>query len=306
MHYLTICAIFRDEARHLAEWVAFHEEVGVEHFFLFDDRSADDPERVLRPWIDRRRVTLRPWDATKADQLRAYGACLVDNRNTARWIAFIDIDEFLFPASAGALPDILAPLEHAPGVGANWVMYGSSGNQTPPAAPTTLAYQLHAPINLRISDPRLRIAGSALGGSRDYRAHSTHIKSIVDPSRVARIRTPHSFDYAGGALAITPAGVEITGTPGNAFTEVADVSTLRINHYWSRSLEEFERKLARPRIDGGGTYDARIGRFMESVMNAVHGPEAIDIGKRVAARLGLPEDTRSEADWRALATTRRT
>ena len=39
---LAVCAIFRDEARYLAEWVSFQRVQGVERFYLYDNRSADD------------------------------------------------------------------------------------------------------------------------------------------------------------------------------------------------------------------------------------------------------------------------
>src|SRR5512133_3338974 len=39
---LAVCAIFRDEARYLAEWVSFHRVQGVEKFYLYDNRSTDD------------------------------------------------------------------------------------------------------------------------------------------------------------------------------------------------------------------------------------------------------------------------
>src|SRR5262249_58542936 len=39
---LAVCAIFRDEARYLAEWVSFHRVQGVERFYLYDNRSSDD------------------------------------------------------------------------------------------------------------------------------------------------------------------------------------------------------------------------------------------------------------------------
>ena len=52
--YLVACAIFRDEAPYLAEWIAFHRLVGVEHFFLYDNGSTDDPRAVLDPLIAER------------------------------------------------------------------------------------------------------------------------------------------------------------------------------------------------------------------------------------------------------------
>jgi hypothetical protein len=34
MSYLSICAMYRNEAPYLREWVAFHRLMGVERFYL--------------------------------------------------------------------------------------------------------------------------------------------------------------------------------------------------------------------------------------------------------------------------------
>jgi hypothetical protein len=41
MKPLAICAIFRDEAPHIAEWVAYHLMIGFDHFVLYDNKSED-------------------------------------------------------------------------------------------------------------------------------------------------------------------------------------------------------------------------------------------------------------------------
>jgi hypothetical protein len=48
--YLSICAIFKDEAPYLAEWIEFHRHVGVERFLLYDNLSTDNGREVLEPW----------------------------------------------------------------------------------------------------------------------------------------------------------------------------------------------------------------------------------------------------------------
>lgn len=44
-----VCAVFKNESRHLGEWLKFHNLMGEEHFFLYDDNSADDFMTVLQP-----------------------------------------------------------------------------------------------------------------------------------------------------------------------------------------------------------------------------------------------------------------
>ena len=70
---LALCAIFRDEALYLEEWLQFHHIHGVEHFYLYDNGSADDPLGVLDPWVGRGAL---PADARTSQQLPAYADCL--------------------------------------------------------------------------------------------------------------------------------------------------------------------------------------------------------------------------------------
>src|SRR3954453_4443413 len=49
---LAVCAIFRDQARYLAEWVSFHRIQGVERFYLYDNRSTDDWRSELQSEIE--------------------------------------------------------------------------------------------------------------------------------------------------------------------------------------------------------------------------------------------------------------
>jgi hypothetical protein len=72
---LVIGAIFRDEARFLDEWVAFHHARGVEHFYLYDNGSSDDVQSVLAPWLARGVVTLIPWPR-RPGQKGAYRDCV--------------------------------------------------------------------------------------------------------------------------------------------------------------------------------------------------------------------------------------
>ena len=128
---LTVCGIFRDEAPYLAEWVTFHRLQGVEHFWLYDTLSEDDWRSELAPELAAGIVTVTPWPE-EAGQPSAYLDCLQRHRDETRWMAFIDIDEFLFSPSGRRLPEVLRAFDHRPGVVANWRMLQSAGASDPP------------------------------------------------------------------------------------------------------------------------------------------------------------------------------
>jgi hypothetical protein len=222
--YLSICAVYRDEAPYIREWVEFHRLVGVERFFLYDNLSSDDHRDVLAPYVEDGVVTVRDWPWWPA-QIQSYDDCLKRHATDSRWIAFIDLDEFLFSPTGTPLPDVLREFEEFPGVGVNWAVFGSSGHRTRPPGLVIESY-------LRRTD--------APGINR-------HIKSIVNPGRVRAFCLPHFFMYDHG-LAVDERRRPITGPPYSQTDEVS-FERLRVNHYTVKSDEEFRMKLARGPAD---------------------------------------------------------
>ena len=58
---LSVCAIFKNESKNLREWIEYHQLVGVDHFYLYENGSTDSFLKVLRPYINKKIVTVVPW-----------------------------------------------------------------------------------------------------------------------------------------------------------------------------------------------------------------------------------------------------
>src|SRR5204863_3517556 len=123
--YLSIVAIYRDEASYLREWIEFHRIVGVERFFLYDNFSVDDHREVLARYVEEGLVVVHEWPVFPG-QIQAYDHCLAVHGEESRWVAFIDTDEFLFSPAGDPLPNVLRDYEEFPGVIVNWATFGSS------------------------------------------------------------------------------------------------------------------------------------------------------------------------------------
>ena len=63
---VAICAIFKNEALYLKEWIEYHKIVGVEHFYLYNNNSEDNYEAILAPYIQDGTVTLTQWTQNQA------------------------------------------------------------------------------------------------------------------------------------------------------------------------------------------------------------------------------------------------
>ncbi|HZO60835.1 MAG TPA: glycosyltransferase family 92 protein [Solirubrobacterales bacterium] len=239
--YLSACAVYRNEGPYLREWVAFHKLVGVERFYLYNNRSEDDGHReALAPYIEDGTVVLHEWPdclpprvvTGEATQTATYQHCLQNHGEDSRWIAFIDLDEFLFSPTGRALPDMLSEYERWPGVGVNWAMFGPSGHITRPEGLVTESYVRRS----------------------NRKGHNEKIKSIVDPRRVRNFCLAHFFVYHGEPhLAVDENHRPIDARPGSPLSITDEVSfeKLRVNHYTTKSEEEFRRKQLRVRVDNG-------------------------------------------------------
>lgn len=155
-------------------------------------------------------MTLHDWPIepgqVPSPQVSAYNDCLARHGPGTRWIAFIDLDEFLFSPTGTPVPEVLRDYEHVSGVGVPWALFGLSGHETRP--------------------PGLVMENYTERSTRPRRSH--WFKSVVDPRRVVAARGPHAFNYNERL---------------NPVPCFAPFDSLRINHYWTKSEEEFMRKI---------------------------------------------------------------
>lgn len=124
---VSICAIFKNEANYLKEWIEYNRLIGVQHFYLYNNFSSDDYISVLNPYIESGEVTLIDWPIEQG-QMLAYQDCIKKYKNSSQWIGLIDIDEFIVPFDKENIYDILHNFEKkAPAVKFYWKVFGTSG-----------------------------------------------------------------------------------------------------------------------------------------------------------------------------------
>ena len=123
---VSICAIFKNEASYLREWLEFNHLVGIDHFYMYNNNSEDDYEIVLKPYIDKGWVTLVHWPHNQK-QMESYMDCIEKYSKDTKWLGFIDIDEFIVPKSTDNIYDFLKNFENRGSVNIYWRLYGTSG-----------------------------------------------------------------------------------------------------------------------------------------------------------------------------------
>ena len=223
-HYLAVCAIAKDEGPYFKEWIEWHLSQGVDHFYIYDNESSDGTREILQPYIDSGVVEYKYWPGHRR-QLAAYDDCLEHYRLASRWIAFIDLDEFIVPVKDTSIPAFLKRFEAFAAVEINWLVYGSGGHKTKSPGTMMERFRFHS-----LPDHRL----------------NRHVKSIVNPREVFTMIGCHEAAKISGSIADSH-GQPVTK---NFREREPQQDIIRINHYAVRSYEEFLEKQARGRASG--------------------------------------------------------
>jgi len=230
-YYLCICCIIKDENQYLEEWISYHRKVGVEHFYIYDNGSKVPIADTIRQIGAEQYATVRTIKG-KAKQVKAYGDCIKRYGGTSQWIAFIDTDEFILSKNTNhQLPEFLKDYEPYGGLGVNWLIFGSNGHIERTNRPQLESFTMRSEAGFHVN---------------------RHIKSIVQPRYVQSSKNAHSFNYIEGKFAVNENFEPIEG----AFSEPS-VNKIQLNHYYCRSMEEFDEKINR------GIADTRKKRTLE-------------------------------------------
>ena len=220
-YYLAVCAIAKNEGPYFKEWIEWHRVHGVEKFYIYDNESTDCTQEVLTPYIESGLVEYNYWPGMK-QQLPAYDDCFERHRLEARWLAVIDLDEFIVPMMDKTIPGFLYRMEKFSVVEINWLVYGSGGAKTKEPGGVMERFHRHS-----LPDHVL----------------NRHVKSIVDPRRVCTMVGCHEAARISGRAADSHGMLLKKGFRDRKPQQ----DVIRINHYAVKSYEEFLAKRARGR-----------------------------------------------------------
>lgn len=268
----AVCAVFKNEARYLEEWLEFHHLAGVEHFFLYDDQSIDGFEAILAPWIDAGIVTLRKSKGRK--QRSVYNHCLRHGARKSRWIAFIDLDEFLFSPTGQQLGTLMERYSRFPAVFVHWLLFGSNGHVHPPDGGVLDNFTKCIGLDSSIHERFEHSKGDTRAGRVTGRARQG--KSIVNPRAIVDLGVHRPWKILWGELVNENFVTNPTNLPpGTPFS--CDV--IRINHYWSKSIDELTAKVLRGNFSAKGGSLENLPEHLrrESQLNQVEDRLIIEI-----------------------------
>jgi len=224
---IEICAIVKNEARYIAEWLEYHILLGVSQFTIYDNGSEDELSAVCNLFDC---VTLLPWPYRDCQQRTAYQDYLRREGEKSIWTAFIDADEFIAPPPNVELLNMLSGLgSDIGGIEMPWVIFDSNEHDVAPPGLVMESYT---------------------------RAHSIapqrNVKTICRPRavNVEEFLSPHRFSYNFGYRAVE-----------------ASIQQLPLFHYMLRSRADVRLKVARGDVWSQETERKRLANVDKAVQS---------------------------------------
>lgn len=222
---LAIAACFRNELLFLEEWLHYHLLIGVQHFYLANNDFDKVPgNSILLPYIKKGIVTLIPDCNTSWAHHRTMPKLLDLAIGNTKWLAVIDIDEFIYPQKQDLdIYKLIKEFEKPKiaALGLNWCVYGSS-NQI-----------FHREL----------VSTYYLKRASQFHPINYTVKLIIRPEQVSKCKG-HSFDFKSGNVVNTLFDV-IKQEEDKYKTENVVWKKLRLNHYPIKSIEDFMKKVGR-------------------------------------------------------------
>ena len=230
---IAIAVVLKNEATYIDEWIEYHYKIGVDKIYLYDNDSEDRSELMneLKPWIDLGVVEYNELPGDYA-QLPAYQDAMFRHRFDCRYMAFIDVDEFIVPKNGRDLIDILNQAFEKEtvdnftigGLTANWRVFASGGKP----------YRELGGVIERFT---MR--------TKDEFDRNLMVKTITNPRRIDYYSNPHHPQYYINVTGINENGNQVLEYQNTENT----VDKIQINHYFTKSKEEFIQKMSRGRAD---------------------------------------------------------
>jgi glycosyltransferase involved in cell wall biosynthesis len=222
---IAICAVARNEGPYIAEWVAYHRLLGFDHIVVYDNESTDETPEVLASLEEQGWLRARPWQAppdAHAQRL-AYKDGLRRLRKGFAWVAMIDLDEFIVLPQHDTIHDFVADFESFDAIAMNWKVFGTSGCHEREPGLVIERFQ--------------RCAKLAHSGNHN-------VKTLARPRTIQKPNV-HNHKFRPDVTYRTVLGEEIPEDVGKSRLVSHDV--IRVNHYFTKSREEWDAKVARGR-----------------------------------------------------------
>ena len=118
---VALIAIAKDEENYLREWVDYNLKIGFDDIYVYQNRW-----RYTRGDITDKRVHFEEFDQERP-QIPCYNSCIEKYCGKYDFLAFFDIDEFLYIKNGKSVKEFLSDYSDRDAIYVNWRIFGDNG-----------------------------------------------------------------------------------------------------------------------------------------------------------------------------------
>ena len=226
---ILLCTIAKEENKYIKEFVDFYRKLKFSKIILYDNNNIMDEslEKIIKKDIKKKFVKLINYRGIDRPQAKALDECYKKYNNNYDWIAFYDIDEFLYIKNVKDINEFLSlnKFNKCQSIIINWKYYGDNNN---------LFYE-KKPLNKRFTIP-FYFKNKKLIKSHKYLYSAA--KSIVRGK--LNLIWAHFPHYFKNTINCRPDGKILK----NYFSP-PQYTLAYISHYITKSTQEFIERLKR-------------------------------------------------------------
>lgn len=218
----AICAIAKWEDEYLEEWIDYHLMIGFQHIFLVDNNESNSVEKLLDRYVVEGSLTIIPFRGIPHVQAQAYEYVTHFFGEQIKWLALIDIDEFFVLKKHSSIIELLREYEDVPAIAVNWLCFGCNGH-------------------IRKSEGSVMDRFTKPANTSESYIINHAIKSIIRPIVFIKIYDASFRNVHRWSLPTFNEKRQIVYQN----TIKPSYEHLYINHYYTKSYEEFKKKCQR-------------------------------------------------------------
>ena len=224
--YPVIVCIAKYEHDYIEEFVKYHLALGFSHIYLYDNEDEPIYHIILKDYLKYLTIThIKGNDFNLAIQfiiLNHFTDNILHTSNKITHVIHIDIDEYIVLKKHKNICEFIEEYikDDCQGIGINWRFFGSSGEEKQTNEPITQRF-------IRCQE----------GGDK-------HIKTLFKKEHMIQYALPHNIILSKGVIRSTNGK-----TIYDSFNEDYDYSIIQLNHYKTKTYEEFIKTSIRGRCD---------------------------------------------------------
>ena len=222
---VALCVIAKQENLYIKEFVEYYKNLGIKKIFLYDNNDIDGEtfNELLMNEVVQNFIEIIDYRGMNSPQIQAYNNCYINNRNTFDWIAFYDVDEFLYLKNFSNINEFLSlsKFKKCSSILINWRYYGDNDK----------IYYEPKPLRIRFTKP-FEFSKTKKYDIYFYSASKSIIRGNLN------ITWAHFPHFINSSSICNPNG-SIFNNPFST----PQYSIAHIKHYSTKSTEEYLIKL---------------------------------------------------------------